>query len=358
MKLALNVLFIFLCFISNITTVLAHDPLPATVQKVEDIKIDDLQSKQWLQLQTDSDNQTLYIENLLTEHDKKVDYKSGDRVLVQQFETNGPYVITDYFREKELKILGVIFLIAVVFVGQLYGLSSIMGMGISLIIIVKLILPLIAQGYNPLLVVVSSLLIITPLIFYLSHGINLKTHLAVISTFITIIATGLLAYLFVNLAHITGFASEEASFLDLAKNGAVNIQTLLIAGIVVGALGVLDDVTISQVSIVNELLKTGKKYTFSELYQSSMNVGRDHVASVVNTLVLVYAGANLPLLLLFQDNSLSVRYIINTEIVAEEIVRTLVGSIGLILSVPITTYLACKYLYTTKTTFHDEKHHH
>ena len=158
-------------------------------------------------------------------------------------------------------------------------------------------------------------------------------------TLIALIITGILSSVFVEAARLTGFASEEAGFLRVARQ-MINIKGLLLAGIIIGVLGILDDITISQSAIVFQLKEANKKLKFNELYKRAMNVGQDHISSMVNTLVLVYAGASLPLLLLFIDNPQPFFEVINYEIIADEIVRTLVGSIGLILAVPITTLIA------------------
>jgi len=183
-------------------------------------------------------------------------------------------------------------------------------------------------------------LFIIPITFYLSHGFNKKTTVAVGGTVIALIITGILAGIFVEAAKLTGFASEEAGFLQVAKQGLVNIKGLLLAGIIIGVLGVLDDVTVSQSAIVFQLKQANAKIKAGELYKRAMDVGKDHISSMVNTLVLVYTGAALPLLLLFIDNPHPFSEVVNYEIIADEIVRTLVGSIGLVLAVPITTLIA------------------
>jgi len=163
---------------------------------------------------------------------------------------------------------------------------------------------------------------------------------AIAGTIVALVITGILAGIFVEAARLTGFASEEAGFLQVAKQGTVNIKGLLLAGIIIGVLGVLDDVTVSQSAIVLKLKEANSQLKPRELYNKAMDVGRDHISSMVNTLILVYTGAALPLLLLFINNPHPFTEIINYEIIADEIVRTLVGSIGLILAVPITTLFA------------------
>jgi len=195
----------------------------------------------------------------------------------------------------------------------------------------------------------GSLLII-PLTFYLSHGFNKKTTVAVFGTLISLVLTGLLAKYFVGWARLTGFASEEAGFLQVMRPGLVSMKGLVLAGIIIGVLGVLDDITIAQAAVVEQLRQTDPNLAPEDLFWRAMRVGQDHIASMVNTLVLVYAGAALPLLLLFVDTSSPFREIINHEAIAEEIIRTLVGSIGLIAAVPITTFLAV-WLFRLETNF-------
>lgn len=217
---------------------------------------------------------------------------------------------------------------------------SLIGMGISFFIIFLFVLPKLLAGADPIQVAIVASLFITPLTFYFSHGLNKKTTIAVIGTIIALIITGILANTFIEAAKLTGFASEEASFLQVAKQGAINMKGILLAGIIIGMLGVLDDITISQSAIVFQLKEANQKLKFDDLYKRAMNIGQDHISSMVNTLILVYTGAALPLLLLFINNPHPFSEIINYELIADEIIRTLVGSIGLILSVPITTFIA------------------
>lgn len=270
-------------------------------------------------------------------------YKTGDGLLVaysQDFEGNQVFYITDYIRRNSLFWLFGVFLMAAVLVGRWQGLTSLIGLAISFLVIFKFILPQIYRGADPVQVAILGSLVIIPVTFGLSHGLNKKTGVAMAGTVIALIITGILATLFVNLSQLTGFTSEEAGFLQAYKPGLINMKGLLLAGIIIGVLGVLDDITISQSAIVEQLKKANQKLKPIELYQKAMSVGRDHIASMINTLILVYTGAALPLLLLFIDNPHPFSQVINYEIIADEIVRTLVGSIGLILAVPITTLLA------------------
>lgn len=270
-------------------------------------------------------------------------YKVGDELVInygKDFEGNDSFYITDYVRRSALLLLFVIFVIVAVAIGRWQGMASLLGMGISFLVIFKFILPKIYAGGDPVQIAILGSLVIIPATFFLSHGVNKKTGIAVAGTLISLIVTGILAKTFVEASKLTGFASEEAGFLQAYKPGLVDIKGLLLAGIIIGVLGVLDDITISQSAIVNQLKLADSKLKAGELYKKAMTVGKDHIASMVNTLILVYTGAALPLLLIFIDNPHPFSEVINYEIVADEIVRTLVGSIGLILAVPITTIIA------------------
>jgi len=270
-------------------------------------------------------------------------YKVGNRVIVsygKDFEGNDFFYITDYIRRGSLFWLFAVFVVLVALVAKWRGLTSLLGMTISFFIIFSFILPRISAGSDPIQTTIIGSFFIIPITFYFSHGFNKKTTVAVIGTVIALIITGILAGFFVESAKLTGFASEEAGFLQVIKQGSINIKGLLLAGIIIGVLGVLDDITVSQSAIVLQLKKANPKLKFEELYKRAMDVGQDHIASMVNTLILVYTGAALPLLLLFIDNPRPFSEVINYEIIADDIVRMLVGSIGLILAVPITTFIA------------------
>jgi len=270
-------------------------------------------------------------------------YKAGDQLVVsysKDLEGNDVFFITDYIRRNSLFWLFTLFIILAVIIAKWQGIASLLGMAASFFIIFKFILPRILAGSDPIQTAILGSLFIIPVNFYLSHGFNKKTTAAIAGTVIALIITGILAGIFVEAAKLTGFASEEAGFLQVARQGEINIKGLLLAGIIIGALGVLDDITISQSAVVFQLKKTNSKLKQKELYEKAMDIGKDHISSMINTLVLVYTGAALPLLLLFVDNPHPFSEIINYEIVADEVIRTLVGSIGLILAVPITTIIA------------------
>ena len=270
-------------------------------------------------------------------------YQIGNRLLLSYSkgpDNNDFFYITDYIRQDALFSLFAIFVVLTIIIGKWRGASSLLGMAISFFIILTFILPKILAGHDPLQTAIIGSLFIIPITFYLSHGFNKKTTVAIVGTTITLIIIGLMTKYFVEITKLTGFASEEASFLQTINNGTINIKGLLLASIIICALGILDDITISQAAIVYQLKKTDPRLKPANLYKKAMDVGQDHISSMVNTLVLAYTGAALPLLLLFVNNPHPFLEVINYEVVADEIVRTIIGSIGLVLAVPITTLIA------------------
>lgn len=274
-------------------------------------------------------------------------FKTGDKVKVSIFtnpDDSKQAFITDSIRTPAIYWLFALFIIAVLVIGRKQGLGSIVGMVVSFAVLFLFIIPRITIGQSPIWITLIGVLFILPVTFYLSHGFNKKTTIALVSTFLSVCFTSLIALFFINAGKISGYANEQAAFLQVARQGTFDIKGLLFAGIIISVLGILDDVTVSQSSIVNTLRKELPKAKVLDIYKKAMNVGRDHIGSVVNTLVLVYTGASLPLLVMFTDSSTSFNDAINYEIIAEEIIKTLVSSIGLVLSIPLTTFLAAYFL--------------
>ncbi len=279
-----------------------------------------------------------------------IDYQSGDTVYVRSDQNFSNLIeaevidssqaqIIGYSRENTIKLIFAIFLVVVLVVNGLKGVRSIISLILSFVVIFMVVLPLILQNVNPVLVAALLSVLIIPITFYLSHGWKKKTHVAVAATVFALIVSSLLAATFIRTTHLTGFSSEEAGFIRVEQE-QLNLRGLLLAGIIIGLLGTLDDITITQAGLVFSLKKNNPKLKLKELYQQSMEVGQDHITSMVNTLILVYAGASLPLMLLFVNNPHPLGYVLSQELVVEEIVRTLVSSIGLILAAPLTSVLA------------------
>lgn len=294
--------------------------------------------------------QTITIENGEYASADNQTYNVGDKLIVSKepdLDNQSKFYIRDYVRRDGLLILFIIFASLTILIGRIRGVLSLIGMGLSFLVIIFFILPRIIAGDNPVFIAIVGSVMIIPITFSLSHGLNPKTAIAVFGTLITLIITGLLAAIFVSITHLTGFATEEAGFLQFDLGSKINMKGILLAGIIVATLGILDDITISQAGIVAELKSANPKLKLNELFTRAMNIGRDHISSLVNTLVLVYTGASLPLMLLFAYNPRPFNEVINYEIIADEVVRTLVGSIGLIVAVPITTFLAAIYFSKT-----------
>jgi len=207
-------------------------------------------------------------------------------------------------------------------------------------VIISYIIPHILAGEDPLVVSIIGSVILLGVTLYLTYGWTLKTHSAVLGMILVLLLTGALSGIFVVFARLNGTGDENSMFLIQSLQTSVNLRGLLLGGYIIGALGVLDDLVTTQASAVFELHHADPGSTFRGLYNSAMRIGQDHVAATVNTLVLAYAGASLPMLLLFSLARGDYAYLVNFAIVAEEIVRTLVGSLGLIEAVPLTTVIA------------------
>ena len=269
-------------------------------------------------------------------------YEPGQRVSLGRIvdQSGEPtYFISDFQRDRPLLLLTALFVLVVLAFGRFQGIRALLGLALSVGVIIGFIVPAILTGRSPVLVAVVGSFVVMIVTLYLSHGISQKTTAAVVGTAGALLLTALLAQWFVNLTSLTGFTSEEARLAAFEVSG-LSLEGLLLSGIIVGGLGVLDDVTISQASTVFELRKAAPENGFAELLAGALNVGRDHISATINTLFLAYAGAALPLLILFTLSDQSVTTVLASEIVAVEIVRTLVGSIGLIAAVPLTTALA------------------
>ncbi|WP_051806849.1 YibE/F family protein [Streptomyces sp. NRRL F-2664] len=249
------------------------------------------------------------------------------------------YSVIDVNRKLPLAVLAGIFALAVVLVGRMRGLFALIALVVSFGVLTLFILPAILQGSNPLVVAVVGASAIMLIALYMCHGLTARTSVAVLGTLVSLLLIGLLGSVFIDWAFLSGNTDDNTGLIH-GLYPDIDMSGLLLAGVIIGSLGVLDDVTVTQTSAVWELHQADPSMGPRSLYRAAIRIGRDHIASVVNTLVLAYAGAALPLLLLFSIANSSVGSVANSELVAVEIVRTLVGSIGLVASVPVTTALA------------------
>ncbi|HAM88910.1 MAG: YibE/F family protein [Candidatus Falkowbacteria bacterium GW2011_GWC2_38_22] len=271
-------------------------------------------------------------------------YKIGDKVLVSRsINSDGmeEFYVTDFVRRGYLYLLGAIFCLIIILIGRKKGIKSLISLIISFVIIIKYILPSILNGGNPLISGLIGAFFILTIMIYLTEGWSRKSYLSVLSVFAALFLTLIFSWLFTSLTRLSGM-SEDAVFLIGLSKSVINFQGLLLAGMLIGAIGVLDDVIVSQIEVVNQIKTINPQMRNSEVFKSAFKVGTTHLGTMVNTLFLTYAGASLPLLLLFTVNQgefLTFSQVINNEVIATEIIRTLVGSIGVALSMPIATFL-------------------
>ncbi|MEX0672757.1 MAG: YibE/F family protein [Candidatus Paceibacterota bacterium] len=282
----------------------------------------------------------------------------GQKVFLSVLETDEgvQYSLYELDRRTPLLILGLVFAATVVAIGGWQGMRSLVSLAISFFAILYVLLPLLTHGYSPVLVSIAIGVAILTLAIYITHGVSRQSSVALFGTLIAITFSGLLAHGAVEWITLTGFASEASSYLSVTSDSITNFRGLLLGGIIIGMLGALDDIAIIQVSMVNEFKRAKTDLSSFEIFMRAMRVGREHAASLVNTLVLAYVGVALPLLLLIVGANVSFGVLVSSELFATEIVRTLVGSIGLILTVPITTLFATIWLTGDEETAHD--HHH
>lgn len=265
---------------------------------------------------------------------------AGDHVVL--IVTVGPdgesYAIVDHQRGSGLWVVVAAFALAVVAFGRWRGVAALAGLAVTFALLVFFVVPAILAGEPPLLVAIVGSAAIMLTVLYLTHGLALSTTVAVLGTLASLTLTGLLSMAAVSALHLTGVTDDLST--SLGTTHGVNMEGLLLAGIVIGSLGVLDDVTVTQSATVGELARANPTYGFGQLYRAGSRVGRSHIASVINTIILAYAGSSLPLLILVVASSDSLGGVVTDQVIAQEIVRSAVATLGLIAAVPVTTALA------------------
>jgi uncharacterized membrane protein len=337
------------------TAVLSYLEPNATVEGTFEVpcELDPEQTCRSLSLLIDSAEGPTRVNHIINPGDPAETLEVGDDAIVDYIE-NGTgsfevfsvspldlerqYQFADIQRRGVLFWLALAFAVVVVALGGLRGMTALFGLAASLAVLLLFVLPAILDGRSPVLVAVFGSAAIAYLALYLSHGFTRMTTVALIGTLAALSFTAVLSAIVVSLAHFTGLTTEESTLLTLFDG--IDVSGLLLAGVVLGAAGALDDVTVTQASAVWELKAANPRLGPGDLFRRGLRIGRDHIASMVNTLLLAYAGAALPLLVLFVLSEQSLGAAANSEVVAVEIVRTLVGSIGLIAAVPLTTWLA------------------
>ena len=288
----------------------------------------------------------------------------GDTVVVAAMTLSDGsqlFQIADIYRLRSLAMIIGGFFALIVAMGRWKGIGSIVGLLVSLAVIIRYIVPRILAGDDPLFTTIVGASVMLFVTMYLAHGFSRQTTIAVLSTCITLILTAGLSYLFVSLLGLQGLGSEEAYSVRLGEaTGGIQFRGLLLGGMILGALGVLDDITTGQTAAIFELLRVNPHLNVLQLIRSGLRIGQEHIASLVNTLVLAYAGASLPLFIMFVLNPGRQPFwvIANSEFIVEEITRTVSGSVGLILAVPITTVCAAWAGKRLGKVYNSRTHHH
>jgi uncharacterized membrane protein len=300
---------------------------------------------------TDKKGEEVVIDNTqILDTAGSVKYQAGDKVVLGLVpnEVYDEYVIIDRYRLPGVYAIIGSFLFLAVIVGRRRGLTSLIGLGVTGCILIFFIAPQILSGKDPFTVAIVGAGAIIMASMFISHGFSKRIQVSAVSTIITLAITAVIAYVFVYASQLFGFGQGDAFLLETGYLGNINLQGILLAGILISVLGVLDDVTTAQTAAVEELYKTDSTLSVKSLYQKGLSIGREHIASLINTLILVYAGAALPLfLLLTLQESQPIWVLLNSEFFAEELIRSLIGSTSLILAVPISTLLAA-YIFTRK----------
>jgi uncharacterized membrane protein len=374
-KMRLTVLFISLLFVfGNLfaqESQLLEDKelmLLGQVEKVLTTKIDDVPNTEVTAVYTTLKVKLLDGEqkdtSIVTE-DSSFNVAEGDKVYVRYVITKDGdeyYSIAEIYRLDGLLLLVGIFIGAVLLFGRKQGFLSLVALFISFGVIFKLLFPQMLSGGNIVLIATLGALLALFVVMYVTHGFTRLTTSAFLGCTFSVIATLLFARFAADLTKVTGFSSEESVFLNMATNGNLDFVGLLIGGIIIGVIGVIDDVAITQASIVHELRHTDSSLSPKVLYGKAIKIGRDHMGAVINTLILAYTGASLPLILLLYGSNASFVELINREALTTEIIRSIAGSLGLLLAVPLTTLIAIflmknkEYVESSKGS-HVHRHH-
>ncbi len=280
------------------------------------------------------DPQTLTLANKVQKDDQIV------IIETKNLQSKTIYQVYDKYRINNILLIFVLFAILVIAIAGLKGIGSMVGLTISLCIILFFIIPQILNGNDPLMISVLGSLVILFVSTYVAHGISRQTSVALISTFCALFITAVIAIVFTSISKLTGVGDEDIASLQIGTTSIINLKGLFLAGVIIGTLGALNDVTITQAATVFELAKTNRN--LFKLFGQGFSVGREHILSLVNTLVLAYAGSSLFIFIFIVLNPAKIPYwvILNTETISGEVVSTIAGSAGLILAVPIATLLA------------------
>lgn len=347
MKKILLIIILSIFFIPNMS--LAQHGYQEEIYKAKVLEILDVYENPEPLLYDESTVQVISVKILNKEREGEIlefnnDYiklKEGQRFFlgVQSFDEENIFRVVERDRTMQMAFFGIIFVLIIVIFGRMQGLRSVISLLGSVLIISYVLIPSILGGASPILVsLIVATLILSVAIFF-THGFKRESLSAFIGTIISVIITIILSFVAVKVLGFNGLGTDESWYLKDMVDG-INFSGLLLGGIILGVLGVLDDIAVTQVAVVRELYYTDPLIKKSTLYKKALRVGQEHVGALVNTLALAYAGAGLPLLMLFAISPYPIEVLMSQEIFAAEFIRTIVGSIGLVLTVPITTAIA------------------
>lgn len=350
-----------LIFVAFSFSVYAEEP--STYEKAlvlevleENINDENIETMQLVKLEVltgEYKGKTFNVENVQSGHPVyDIPVKKGDKVMVFVEETEDGNIevnISDYIRSNYIVILIVGFILVLLLIGKIKGLKTIVTLIFTMFMIFKVLLPMILRGYNPIFITILISSVITIVTMVIISGLSKKTLAAILGTVSGVLIAALLAFIIGTKVRLTGLSSEEAVMLMyIPQNIDFNFRDLLFSGILLGTLGAVMDVSMSIASSIEEINKANEDLSMKELLLSGMNVGKDIMGTMSNTLILAYTGSTVPLMLLFMAYETSLIRIINMDIIATEIIRSLAGSIGLILAIPITAIIAAMLVKRSK----------
>lgn len=312
------------------------EDLEGMVEKAQNIKLEILDGK----YKGDIVETKNYLSNNMAYN---IEVNPGDNVIVMidEYEDYIEVFVSDYARDNYIYYLLAVFLLLILLIGKTKGLKAVITLGITIFLILKVFLPGILKGMSPILLSIVISIIVTFITILVISGFSNKSLAAIIGTISGVLVAGLIAFFVGNKIRLTGLSGEEATMLMYTPQGIeFDFKGLLFSGIILGALGAIMDIGMSISSAIEEINIANPDLNQKELFKAGMNVGKDIMGTMTNTLILAYTGASIPLLLLFMAYETSLTKIINLDVIASEIVRSLSGSIGLILTIPLTAIIA------------------
>lgn len=346
-KILMLVVILMIVFMSTIIATALEDKIvkAEVIEMIQSHSVEsNLQIAKLKILEGEYQNAIINVESLYIDYSQySFDLQKGSQVFLKVNKDDNGNInayIVNICRQDYLKKLGILFLLAVILFGRLKGMLSVTSLGVSGIIILKFMIPYIKSGYNPIFIAIITSIAIILISFVLISGFTRKSMVAILGTVGGTIIAGLLAQVFTNLCAITGLADEEVNYLITQLGMEIDYRGLYLSGVLIGSIGVVMDVAMTITSVIFELKKQCYNVGFAKLISSGLEVGKDVMATMVNTLILAYVGGAMPLFLVIESSNIGFHQTISMEIISMEIIRSLCGSIGLILTIPLTSLIA------------------